>query len=233
MGGPEEASLPGDPELETLNGARTEGAQHLRTLPALADDHKWTGGVRKALKGVTRSHAALGLAAVLLFVTVGLVGYIIALKKNNCPEQSRSSEDGKESAVLPPCWDGWIWYRNKCYYFSESAEKWTVTKDSCTALNSTLAIIDTRQELDFLLYHKGDLDRWIGLRRDPGQQWILVNGTKFNNLFKVDDHSECAYLNHGIVKSSECYSKRKWICSKISFYEKNTKLQNLLVRPFG
>ncbi|XP_078507263.1 C-type lectin domain family 2 member E-like isoform X5 [Lissotriton helveticus] len=129
--------------------------------------------------------------------------------------QSSVAETGKYSEVLPPCDYGWIWYRNKCFHFSDDAGDWMEAKDSCAALNSSLAMIDTQKELEFLLRHKGDPDLWIGLsRRDLNHPWIWVDGTKFNNWFKVEDYAECAYLSHHIVRSSECYSKQKWICSK-------------------
>ncbi|XP_069099016.1 C-type lectin domain family 2 member B-like isoform X2 [Pleurodeles waltl] len=144
------------------------------------------------------------------------------LKGRQCSEQPQTkgalSTAGKDVVVLPPCGDGWIWYQYKCYYFSEDEGDWTAAKDSCAALNSSLALIDTQKELDFMLRYKGFRYHWIGLQRESSQQWKWVNGTEFSNWFVVADYSECAYLGHDRVKSVECYSKSKWICTQVSAY---------------
>ncbi|XP_078507268.1 C-type lectin domain family 2 member B-like [Lissotriton helveticus] len=220
MGPPEERAPAGDPELATLNGACTEEAKHQRTLNALPD-REGGGRARKALKGVTRVHAALALSAALLIVTTCLAVYIIFLKGSQSTERpqtkdthSSATADGKDGEVLPPCGEDWVWYRNKCFYFSEAEGSWTKAKDSCAALNSTLAMIDSHKELDFLLRYKGYRHHWIGLQREHDQHWKWVNGTEFSNWFAVEDFSECAYLSHQRVKSAECYVKHKWICTK-------------------
>ncbi|XP_078510046.1 C-type lectin domain family 2 member E-like [Lissotriton helveticus] len=125
------------------------------------------------------------------------------------------SSTGKDGAVLPPCDNDWIWYQNKCYSFSEGYGNWTGGGNSCAALNSTLALIDTQDELNFMLRYKGDHNHWIGLRRDNRTQpWTWVNGTIFNNWFTISDTSECAYLSYGKVKSLECDITNKWICTR-------------------
>ncbi|CAM5097460.1 unnamed protein product, partial [Natator depressus] len=78
--------------------------------------------------------------------------------------------------------DGWIGYRGKCYYFSEAERNWTYRLTYCSVLSTSLAEINSEQEMAFLLRYKGKFDHWIGLRRDPGQLWKWANGTKFNNL---------------------------------------------------
>ncbi|XP_078510047.1 killer cell lectin-like receptor subfamily B member 1B allele B [Lissotriton helveticus] len=196
------------------------------------------GRSRKALSRVTRVHAALGLAAAaLLIVTAGLLVYVIVLKGRQSSEQpqtkdaqSNAAADGKDGEVLPPCSDDWIWYRNKCFYFSEAEGTWMEAEDACAALNSTLAMIDTQQELDFMLRYKGKRDHWIGLQRETDQQWRWVDDTEFSNWFVVEDHSECAYLSYQKVKSAECYGNWKWICTKESAYEEKRVKRSLTLK---
>ncbi|KAJ1122135.1 hypothetical protein NDU88_000639 [Pleurodeles waltl] len=181
------------------------------------------------MRSLRRFSELMGLVAVSSIIITGLIAWIVVLHTQlsfaqrlltKCV-QSGPAEAGKDGEVPPPCDEDWIWHRNVCYYVSVEEGNWTEAQDFCTVLNSSLAMIDTQKELDFLLRHKGDPDLWIGLRRmGPGQLWIWVDGFKFDNWFTVEDFAECAYLNYGIVKSSECYSKRQWICSKISMYEK-------------
>ncbi|CAM4635488.1 unnamed protein product [Lepidochelys olivacea] len=82
----------------------------------------------------------------------------------------------------PSCPDGWMGYRGKCYYFSETEGSWTDSQSRCCAPGASLAGIDSEQEMVFLLRHKGVQDHWIGLRREQGQPWKWTNGTKFNHL---------------------------------------------------
>uniref|UniRef100_A0A8C8RPR8 C-type lectin domain-containing protein n=1 Tax=Pelusios castaneus TaxID=367368 RepID=A0A8C8RPR8_9SAUR len=112
----------------------------------------------------------------------------------------------------PACPDVWVGYRGKCYYFSEDQGDWASSQNNCSALNASLAGIDNQQDMDFMVRHKSKSDHWIGLRRDPGQPWKWVNGTEFNNLFRIGGGGDCAYLNdQSGVSSLRCTSKRYWI----------------------
>uniref|UniRef100_A0A674K3H5 C-type lectin domain-containing protein n=1 Tax=Terrapene triunguis TaxID=2587831 RepID=A0A674K3H5_9SAUR len=112
--------------------------------------------------------------------------------------------------VTPPdspaacCPEHWIGYHGKCYLFSEDEADWTSSQHSCSSHGASLAWLDTLKEKDFLMRHKGYLDPWIGLRREPGQPWKWPNG----------GGGECAYMYKNTISSSKCYTQRNWICSK-------------------
>uniref|UniRef100_A0A8C4W0W9 C-type lectin domain-containing protein n=1 Tax=Gopherus evgoodei TaxID=1825980 RepID=A0A8C4W0W9_9SAUR len=114
----------------------------------------------------------------------------------------------------PSCVDGWVGYRGKCYYFSEAEGNWNNSQSHCSALSASLAVIDTWQDLDFVLQYKGTTDPWIGLRRGSNHHWKWANGTKFSNLFEVRGDANCAFLTETAVSSSRCYTVRSWICNK-------------------
>uniref|UniRef100_A0A8C8VFQ6 C-type lectin domain-containing protein n=1 Tax=Pelusios castaneus TaxID=367368 RepID=A0A8C8VFQ6_9SAUR len=115
----------------------------------------------------------------------------------------------------PTCPDGWVGFQGKCYYFSEDEGNWTSSQTHCSALNASLAGIDTQQDMGFMVRHKGTFDHWIGLRRDLGLPWKWANGTEFNNLFPIGGGGgDCAYLNQDELSSSQCTGIRFWICSK-------------------
>ncbi|XP_077692336.1 C-type lectin domain family 2 member D-like [Eretmochelys imbricata] len=117
------------------------------------------------------------------------------------------------------CPDGWMGYRGKCYYFSETEGSWIDSRSRCCAPGASLAGIDSEQEMVFLLRHKGIYDHWIGLWREQGQPWKWTNSTKFNHLFHLRGGGDCAYLNDEKgVSSSQCYMGRRWICSKPEVY---------------
>ncbi|CAM4557438.1 unnamed protein product [Lepidochelys kempii] len=94
----------------------------------------------------------------------------------------------------PSCPDGWMGYRGKCYYFSETEGSWTDSRSRCCALGGSLAGIDSEQEMAFLLCHKGVQDHWIGLRREQGQPWKWTNSTKFNHLSRIDHSSKFSII---------------------------------------
>ncbi|OCT71330.1 hypothetical protein XELAEV_18034309mg [Xenopus laevis] len=81
-----------------------------------------------------------------------------------------------------PCEEDWIWYRGKCYYFSETYDEWNNSQNFCASHNASLSLIDSQEELDFLRRHKGLYDHWIGLYRDiDGPAWVWANGSLFRN----------------------------------------------------
>uniref|UniRef100_K7F9G5 C-type lectin domain-containing protein n=1 Tax=Pelodiscus sinensis TaxID=13735 RepID=K7F9G5_PELSI len=113
------------------------------------------------------------------------------------------------------CPDGWVGYRGKCYYFSESEATWTDSQKNCSAHGASLAGIDSPQEMDFIRRYKDPSSRyWIGLRREPGQPWKWTNGTEFNSLFRVRGERQCAYLDDREVSSARCYVEMHFICSR-------------------
>ncbi|XP_043384973.1 C-type lectin domain family 2 member E-like isoform X2 [Chelonia mydas] len=117
-------------------------------------------------------------------------------------------------AAGPACPDGWIGYLGKCYYFSQAEGNWTYSQNNCSALGASLAVIDTQQEMDFLMHYKGPSDHWIGLRRELDQHWMWTNGTEFNDWFTIEGGGLCAFADNGKIASSNCSSGGHWICSK-------------------
>ncbi|CAM5159127.1 unnamed protein product [Eretmochelys imbricata] len=114
----------------------------------------------------------------------------------------------------PACPDGWIGYLGKCYYFSQAAGDWTYSQNNCSALGASLAVIDTQQEMGFLLRYRGPFNHWIGLRRERDQPWMWTSGTEFNNWFPILGGGLCAFADNGEIASSDCSREGHWICNK-------------------
>ncbi|XP_067390489.1 C-type lectin domain family 2 member B-like [Emydura macquarii macquarii] len=144
-------------------------------------------------------------------VITALIITIIALAVKKTPRCSPSS-----CHITAGCLDGWIGYQGKCYYFSETEGNWSVSQHHCSSLNASLALIDSLQELNFMLHYRLIPYLWIGLQREQGegQPWKWTNGTVFNNLFLVRGEGQCAYLDDQGVSSSRCYSERQFICNR-------------------
>ncbi|CAM4656939.1 unnamed protein product [Caretta caretta] len=161
---------------------------------------------------------AVILAAVIVFMLISIIA-IATVAELLRVEKSKPPLAAPGPPAVPCCPDGWIGYRGKCYYFSETEGNWTYSRSHCSALNASLAGIDSEQEKDFLLLYKRFLDRWIGLQREPGQPWRWPNGTEFDQRFPIRGGGDCAFLmDEDWFGSSRCSTWRRWICSKPDLY---------------
>ncbi|XP_034613525.1 C-type lectin domain family 2 member D-like isoform X2 [Trachemys scripta elegans] len=162
--------------------------------------------------------AAVTVIMLITIITIAALAELLRVEKSKPPVAAPGPPAG------PCCPDGWIGYRGKCYYFSETDGNWTYSQSQCSALNASLAAIDSEQEKDFLLRYKGFLDRWIGLQRKPGQPWRWPNGTEFDNRFPIRGGGDCAFLiDENWFGSSRCSTWRRWICSKSDPYTMGKK----------
>ncbi|XP_077180662.1 C-type lectin domain family 2 member B-like isoform X2 [Paroedura picta] len=126
----------------------------------------------------------------------------------------------REPSPAPPtcpvasCPPGWVGFLGKCYYFVETEANWTSSKMYCSSLNASLAMLDSQEEMDFMMRYKSKADHWIGLQRNLSQPWTWIDGTILNDRFTVLGGGSCAYMNLIGVASSSCSSKEHFICSK-------------------
>ncbi|XP_069057659.1 uncharacterized protein [Pleurodeles waltl] len=222
-----------------VNGSELQAALHMcrhqpsvHRVSAVTQDSQWVRSLgvsyRQRCTCADTSPQCTDPRACLREQSAGRTGHVPGARSRSGPciagllvgtrvlSMESDSNNGECIKPLPSCGDGWIWYHSKCFYFSEIERNWMEAKGSCVALNSSLAMIDTQEELTFILRYKGDYHHWIGLRRDNKTQlWMWVNGTRFNNWFTVRDSSECAYLSYLKAKSLECDFLNKWICTKV------------------
>ncbi|CAM4561219.1 C-type lectin domain family 2 member E-like isoform X1 [Lepidochelys kempii] len=222
-----------DPESQRAAASETEllGVQHapqgLQERGEIEELFNCSGGVER---GPGSNHTlrkwashqvlvpAVILAAVIVFMLISIIA-IATIAELLRVEKSKPPLAAPGPPAVPCCPDGWIGYRGKCYYFSETEGNWTYSRSHCSALNASLAGIDSEQEKDFLLLYKGFLDRWIGLQREPGQPWRWPNGTEFDQRFPIRGGGDCAFLmDEDWFGSSRCSTWRRWICSKPDLY---------------
>ncbi|NXC77229.1 CLC2E protein, partial [Anhinga anhinga] len=111
----------------------------------------------------------------------------------------------------------WLGFQGKCYYFSDVESDWSSGQESCVALEASLAVISSMEELTFIKRYKGGANHWFGLRKEDGS-WRWTNGTAFNNWFEVRGGGPCAYLNQESISSSLCDTKKNWLCSRPDNY---------------
>lgn len=146
------------------------------------------------------------LNLILLIIIVVLL--IDVLREKNCKVDSVATNN--------LCPEDWIGHQKKCYYFSNSEKNWSSCHEHCVSYGASLAVIDSQEEMSFLLRHKSLPDHWIGLRRNNSlQPWKWMDGTFLHETFTVHGGGKCAYLNHDSIASSSCTREEHWVCSKV------------------
>uniref|UniRef100_A0A8C8AF00 Uncharacterized protein n=1 Tax=Otus sunia TaxID=257818 RepID=A0A8C8AF00_9STRI len=63
----------------------------------------------------------------------------------NDPSRTRAFQPRPQPCFRCP--SDWISYRRKCYYFSEAEGNWTSSRDNCSALGASLALLDSVEDL--------------------------------------------------------------------------------------
>ncbi|XP_059195613.1 C-type lectin domain family 10 member A-like isoform X1 [Centropristis striata] len=121
------------------------------------------------------------------------------------------------------CHQGWKAFGDKCYYFSTSGvtKSWALSRKDCLERGADLAIVTTREELDFV--SKTYAVTWIGLSdKDREGKWVWVDGTELqgdefwqdgepNNS---DGDEDCAEVSRSAKRFNDvpCSRRFSWAC---------------------
>ncbi|XP_075019125.1 C-type lectin domain family 2 member B-like isoform X1 [Calonectris borealis] len=168
---------------------------------------------RREARPHTRSHLSFQkrIAGIAIAVAVILLLAWITLNLRKLPQ-------------LEPCPDDWLYYKKKCYYHSGAMADWHSSQESCSAYGASLAVIDSHQELNFIMYRIRITDFWIGLR-SKGNKFLWVNGESFDtNLFHVNitNDGDCVHIDSAVISTRRCSSLRNWLCTIGQFNPKTS-----------
>uniref|UniRef100_A0A8C3Y8A2 C-type lectin domain-containing protein n=1 Tax=Catharus ustulatus TaxID=91951 RepID=A0A8C3Y8A2_CATUS len=116
------------------------------------------------------------------------------------------------SAGCPPAWKK---HGRKCYFFStEQKEKdWTSSRAECAAMGSDLVIIESREELSYLLSQSRYRYYFLGLRYSPEERnWKWINNVEHDlTIFSVHgpvSRYHCTVIGFGNVSTAPCHGTR-------------------------
>ncbi|XP_032095042.1 C-type lectin domain family 2 member D-like [Thamnophis elegans] len=166
-------------------------------------------GKSKALKLKCISKKQIIIAAIIVLTVLIVVIILLAVKK---PETCPFFPDPVSQGVACP--DFWIGYRRKCFYVSKEERNWSLSLNTCSSFNASLAVIDNQEELDFWVGILKSFHYWFGISREVNQDWKWANGTKFKNQFPVRGEGLCAYINGKGTDSTLCSMEKLFLCSR-------------------
>ncbi|XP_068257890.1 C-type lectin domain family 7 member A-like [Nyctibius grandis] len=124
-----------------------------------------------------------------------------------------------------PCPENWLQYGENCYHFSKEWKTWQESKAQCSALESRLLKIESKEELDFTMRSSQSYSSysfWIGLSRDRAKEpWLWEDGSAFSpDLFQIQRASsspflDCVWLQGANIDSARCGEYKFYICEKL------------------
>ncbi|XP_064586079.1 C-type lectin domain family 5 member A-like [Zonotrichia leucophrys gambelii] len=109
------------------------------------------------------------------------------------------------------CPSAWKKHGRKCYFFSPKREPkdWNASHAECSAMGSDLVVIDSREELRYLLSQSRYNYYFLGLRYSPEEQkWKWINNVEHDPaMFRIigpyhDYH--CTVIGFGEVQTEPC-----------------------------
>ncbi|XP_055467511.1 C-type lectin domain family 2 member G-like [Psammomys obesus] len=117
------------------------------------------------------------------------------------------------------CMSAWNKVNQNCFFLFHHKNTWISAEEHCIIYHGHLAKFNTKSELDIFLSHvkKGQSSYWIGLnKRNSRGIWVWTDGTKYNNVARIQDHGECAFMQKNGIDSTNCDDLRDFICIKPS-----------------
>ncbi|XP_074666605.1 C-type lectin domain family 2 member D-like [Strix aluco] len=143
---------------------------------------------------------------VLLLIGVVLVALAVAVA-------ALSGRCGGSLAPVLACPYEWVGHRGVCYYLSSEEGSWEWSRERCSSLGASLAVLKEQWEREFLTCLKGNINCWVGLQR-RGRELEWVDGSSFNQTFPVQGQEPCVYLSEDCLRAASCSQAWAYLCSK-------------------
>ncbi|XP_059701974.1 C-type lectin domain family 5 member A-like isoform X1 [Haemorhous mexicanus] len=141
--------------------------------------------------------------------TAGSQNGSATLSSTKQEKPTTSSHIPEEALGCPPAWKK---HGRKCYFFSPERKQkhWDASRAECSAMGSDLVVIDSREELRYLLSQSRDKYYLLGLTYSPEEQqkWKWINNVEhdpamFSIMGRYQDYL-CTVIGFGEVRSVPC-----------------------------
>ncbi|XP_077196587.1 uncharacterized protein LOC143838706 [Paroedura picta] len=132
--------------------------------------------------------------------------------------------------TCPMCRVNWVQQGDLCFMFSDLKFSWQTSKNFCMDQVSTLAVVETKEEMDFLKHESGRYfiiyrgkhryyNFWIGLEYANLTSLTLRDGTRVPVALALHaGPNPCVYLRHGKLYAMSCHKMYNFICkTKVEF----------------
>ncbi|XP_058661782.1 C-type lectin domain family 5 member A-like [Ammospiza caudacuta] len=150
--------------------------------------------------------------AVYLIITYGPTA---GSQKGSTILSSTNQEDPTTLSHIPErapgCPIAWKKHGRKCYYFSPELKPkdWKASRAECTAMGSDLVVIDSREELSYLLSQSSHNYYFLGLTRSPAEQkWKWINNVEHDPaMFSISGQYQdflCTAIGFDEVHAAGC-----------------------------
>ncbi|XP_038636630.1 asialoglycoprotein receptor 1-like [Scyliorhinus canicula] len=140
-----------------------------------------------------------------------------------------------DNGISSTCPVGWQEFNKTCYHFSAERGHWHNANSSCVAKNTTLAIVTSQGQQNFIETHDRD-KRWIGLT-DLEQVGVYrwVNGDQLVMGFWARDEPNNAGVERCVTKGAR-YDPNKWnndVCTTVHQWICQITRFDYVARQFG
>ncbi|XP_053834893.1 C-type lectin domain family 5 member A-like [Vidua macroura] len=154
----------------------------------------------------SRKHVTILVVIILLLV---LAVYLIITYGPTAGSQQDSTRTIPEEAL--GCPTSWKKHGRNCYFFSpeKKPKGWEASRAECTAMGSDLVVIDSREELSYLLPQSRHNYYLLGLTYSQEEQkWKWINNVEHDPaMFSIIGHFFdylCTVIGFDEVRSAPC-----------------------------
>ncbi|KAL7855937.1 hypothetical protein AOLI_G00195410 [Acnodon oligacanthus] len=173
----------------------------------------------------------LGLLCVLLLAAITLLWLKFTTERDQLQtshtnltqerDQFEKDRDGLQKKLLElekANKQGWIYFSSHIYYITTEKKIWSKSRQDCRERGADLAIINSREEQEFISRNFGGSEAWIGLT-DQSEEgtWKWVDGSPLTTPFwgkrEPNGRNEhCALTGHGGAASDNVSTWADYPC---------------------
>ncbi|KAM6091052.1 C-type lectin domain family 5 member A-like isoform 2-T2 [Theristicus caerulescens] len=156
----------------------------------------------------SRTRVALLVAVITLLLVLAVCLILIYHPTaSRSPDSKTFFSTYEETLGCPPSWEK---KGEKCYFFSKIQEikDWNASHKECTDMDSDLVIIDSEEELNYLVSKSKGHYYLLGLKYSMSEKkWKWINNMEHSTVMftiKGDPNYSCAVIGHCNVETAPC-----------------------------